>query len=243
MSEQKLKVVETGANSDELFTSRMAPGTPRVRRNRERKRNAVLRAAVIAFNRQGFHQTSLDEIGSTLGLTKAALYYYFPTKSALLAACFDRAMSLTFECLESARAEGKTGREILMLYLQSYIVLAASELDEYFLLTEDFALDPTDRQRLVQQRDSVEHDLRQIVRDGIQDGSIVECDPKLAVFLLLGAVNWIPKWFSSSGSWSYEQLAQGAVEMLNRMLSTIPALSLTKDVTKLQRRESKTDVT
>src|SRR4051812_3590769 len=49
---------------------------------RELKREALLRAAVSAFNRQGFNQTSLEEIAQKLGVTKAALYYYFPTKNA-----------------------------------------------------------------------------------------------------------------------------------------------------------------
>jgi TetR/AcrR family transcriptional regulator len=215
-------------------SSKMASGTARVRSNRERKRNAVLRAAVTAFNKQGFHQTSLDEIGGTLGLTKAALYYYFPTKSVLLAACFERAMSLTFECFERARREGRNGREKLILYFQLYIDLANSELDEYFLLTEDFALDPDDRKRLVRQRDTIERELRKLVREGIEDGSIVGCDPKLAVFLLLGAVNWIPKWFSPRGSWSYRQLSHGVAEMLDRMLSTTPRHSLTEDLASIE---------
>jgi TetR/AcrR family transcriptional regulator len=207
-----------------------ARGTPRVRRNRERKRNALLCAAVTAFNRQGFHQTSLDEIGSKLGLTKAALYYYFPTKSALLAACFDRAMQVTVECLDRACAEGRQHREKLALFFQYYISTASSGLDGYFLLTEDFALDPEDLQRLVAQRDVVELRLRKLVEDGIEDGSIIECDPKLAVFLLLGAVNWIPKWFSNQGPWSNQQLAAGTMEMLDRMLSTTPTRALTRNI-------------
>ena len=70
---------------------------------REMKREALLRAAVSAFNRRGFSQTSLDEIAQNLGVTKAALYYYFPTKSALVAACFDRAMKVANESLAIAK--------------------------------------------------------------------------------------------------------------------------------------------
>jgi TetR/AcrR family transcriptional regulator len=197
---------------------------------RERKGDALLRAAISAFNRQGFHQTSLDEIGEKFGLTKAALYYYFPNKSALLAACFDRAMSLTRKCLDRARVEGSNGREKLILFFKLYIEVANEDLSEYFLLTEDFALEAEYKKKLVVQRDAVETELRELVREGIRDGSIVECDPKLAVFLLLGAVNWIPKWFSSSGAWSYRQLAQATAEMLDRMLSTTASVSLTRDV-------------
>ena len=74
------------------------------------KRNAVLREAARAFNRQGFHATSLDVIARELGVTKAALYHYFPNKSALLTACFDHVMEGAFANLKRAIADGKNGR-------------------------------------------------------------------------------------------------------------------------------------
>ncbi len=78
---------------------------------REMKREALLRAAVSAFNRRGFAQTSLEEIAQSLGVTKAALYYYFPTKSALVAACFERAMRVANDSLTAAKRDGSNGRD------------------------------------------------------------------------------------------------------------------------------------
>jgi TetR/AcrR family transcriptional regulator len=100
------------------------------------KREALLRAAVSAFNRRGFSQTSLDEIAQNLGVTKAALYYYFPTKSALVAACFDRAMKVANESLAIAKRDGRDGREKLILMLRRYLRTMIGELNESLLLTE-----------------------------------------------------------------------------------------------------------
>src|SRR5437763_12062615 len=83
----------------------------------EAKREALLREAASAFNRQGFHATSLDDIARNLGVTKAALYHYFPNKHALLRACFGKAMAVAFQSLERAQREGRTGREKLRLTL------------------------------------------------------------------------------------------------------------------------------
>ena len=107
---------------------------------REMKREALLRAAVSAFNRRGFSQTSLDEIAQNLGVTKAALYYYFPTKSALVAACFDRAMKVANESLAIAKRDGRDGREKLILMLRRYLRTMIGELNESLLLTEEHAL-------------------------------------------------------------------------------------------------------
>jgi len=197
---------------------------------RELKREALLRAAVSAFNRQGFSQTSLEEIANKLGVTKAALYYYFPTKNALLAACFDRAMEMARDSLAAAKREGRNGREKLILMFRRYLETMMGELSESLLLTEEHALTPRERNKLIEQRDAFEGELRSLVREGIRDGSIVPCDPKLTIFLMLGAINWVPKWFSPKGSWSNTQVATGISEMLDRMLSTSPPASLARDV-------------
>jgi TetR/AcrR family transcriptional regulator len=197
---------------------------------REMKREALLRAAVSAFNRRGFSQTSLDEIAQNLGVTKAALYYYFPTKSALVAACFDRAMKVANESLVVAKRDGRDGREKLILMLRRYLKTMIGELNESLLLTEEHALTPSDRANLIEQRDTFERELRSLVEEGMRDGSIVSCDPKLAVFVLLGAIHWVPKWFSLKGPWTDAQVSMAISEMLDRMLSTSPAKRLAENV-------------
>jgi TetR/AcrR family transcriptional regulator len=199
-------------------------------KQRELKREALLRAAVSAFNRQGFNQTSLEEIAQKLGVTKAALYYYFPTKNALLAACFDRAMEMARDSLAAAKREGRNGREKLILMFRRYLETMTGELTESLLLTEEHALTPRERNKLIEQRDSLEAELRDLVKEGIRDGSIVTCDPKLTIFLMLGAINWVPKWFTPKGPWSNAQVARGIGEMLDRMLSTNPQQSLASNV-------------
>ena len=206
-----------------------APVVPMTRK-RQAKRVALMRAAVTAFNRRGFHQTSLEEIGEALGITKAALYYYFPNKSALLAACFDAAMAIARESLAGARKDAGTGRERIVMFFRLYIERTNEELSDCILLTEDYALEPAYRSELIRQRDVMERSLRKLVREGIADGSIVRCDPKFTVFMLLGAVNWMPKWFSPAGKWSYGQVAAATAEMLDRMLSTSPAQGLSPNV-------------
>ncbi len=49
-------------------------------------------------------------------------------------------------------------------------------------------------------RDRYEQALRDIVRRGIAAGEFRPVDAKLAVFAILGAINWIARWFSARGS-------------------------------------------
>jgi AcrR family transcriptional regulator len=69
-------------------------------------RSEILDVAMELFTSQGFDGTSLRQISERLGITKAALYYYFPGKDdmmrALVAPMAD-AVSALLERLEAAR--------------------------------------------------------------------------------------------------------------------------------------------
>jgi len=197
------------------------------------KRQAVLREAATSFTAKGYHATSLTEVATSLGVTKAALYHYFPTKNALLLACFERAMEVCFDSLERGRARGRNGREKLLLTLTGYLSQIIDELNCCVVLMEEHALAPDDYTKLVRERDRFERALRGLVREGVRDGSIVPCDPKLAIFIILGALNWVPKWFKPNGRWKPGQISAALGELFERALSSTPSRALTPDVGKI----------
>jgi hypothetical protein len=53
----------------------------------------------------------------------------------------------------------------------------------------------------------IDRRLRSFIREGIEDGSIGECDPKLAAFSIAGALNWICVWYEPDGALSPEEIA------------------------------------
>jgi AcrR family transcriptional regulator len=54
------------------------------------RRDQILEAALHLFSRQGFAESSVDEIAAEAGLGKATLYLYFPSKEILLQKLVDR---------------------------------------------------------------------------------------------------------------------------------------------------------
>jgi TetR/AcrR family transcriptional regulator len=98
---------------------------------------------------------------------------------------------------------------------------------------EEQALEPADRVKLVRQRDRFERGLRALVKEGIEDGSVVPCDPKLTIFVILGAMNWVAKWFKPSGPWKPEQITLALSQVFERTISSSPAVVLPRDVGEL----------
>jgi len=59
----------------------------------ERKRSAIMAAAEEQFARRGYDATRMHDVAETLGITGAALFYYFKDKDALYDAVMENAFS------------------------------------------------------------------------------------------------------------------------------------------------------
>lgn len=70
------------------------PATPRVRDPFRKER--ILTAASELIAGRGYHPVSMADIGAAAGITGAAVYRHFASKSALLVALFDRAVDALF---------------------------------------------------------------------------------------------------------------------------------------------------
>lgn len=72
--------------SDDAAKPRRQPtqaSLKRRQRNQEKKRAAILDAALRTFSHYGLHGASLDQIAQEADVSKTNLLYYFPTKEAL----------------------------------------------------------------------------------------------------------------------------------------------------------------
>lgn len=198
------------------------------------KRQAILREAAATFNRKGYHGTSLTDIAQTLGVSKAALYTYVKSKDELLYFCHDVAMDAAQESVRLARAAGGPYLEQFCAVMRNYLRMILSNEACYVVLLEEQSL-PADKVPLiVERRDRFEAELRGMIAAGIQDGSVAPCNPKLAVFAALGALNWVQKWYVSGGEWTGEQVAVALVQFIERMLSSRPVAALNVDPSLLQ---------
>lgn len=190
------------------------------------KRKAIIREAARVFNRRGSHGTTLDEVAERLGVTKAALYRYVDNKNDLLFACHAEAMEIANEHLERGEREGRSGLEKIQIAMGGYLHTMISDLGVPVLLLEENALAGESAEEIVALRDAFEKRLRRLVELGIADGSIVPVNPKLAVFMLLGAVHWVTKWYSPKGAWSAEEASGALIELATRGLAASPGRTL-----------------
>jgi TetR/AcrR family transcriptional regulator len=196
----------------------------------EMKRKAIIREAAKVFNRRGSHGATLDDVALRLGVSKAALYRYVQSKHDLLYACHEEAMEIARECMDKGEAEGRNGLEKIQIGMSGYLREMIGTMGVPVLILEENALTGTQADHIIALRDEFEKRMRRLVEEGISDGSILTLNPKLAMFMLLGAVHWVTKWYSPDGPWTAEDVAEALIEMATRGLAANPSERLTAGI-------------
>lgn len=179
------------------------PGTvvasPHVRRKRARRRAEILHAALATVRDRGYHAATLDDIAERLGIRKAALYHYFPDKNSILYACHQESLAELDRIIEESASCCASNRERLAYLIREHVLVMTEKLEGSPLAFEVSALSPDRRAEIVAGRDRFEAVLRELVARGMESGEFREVDPKIAVFAILGAINWIARWYRPSG--------------------------------------------
>src|ERR1700733_9675027 len=111
-------------------------------REREVKREAVIRAAAHAFNRKGYHNTSLDDIAAALEVTKPTVYYYVTNKEELLFECFVAGVPEIRDTFCQVKQQKASARERLASALRHYGEAMASEFGWCMARAEEHDLPP-----------------------------------------------------------------------------------------------------
>jgi AcrR family transcriptional regulator len=180
-------------------------------RDREVKRDAVIRAAAREFNRKGYHNTSLDDIAARLEVTKPTVYYYVTSKEQLLFQCFVAGVERIRAAFRDVRRLELPARERLNAVLRRYGEAVASEFGWCMVRAEEQDLSPAMSRHIKALKSEIDHGIRRLIREGVQDGSIHPCDPKMTAFALAGALNWIAHWYREDQSLSGAQIADAFV--------------------------------
>lgn len=187
------------------------------------KRDTVLRESGRIFNREGFHNTSLDDVANHLDVSKATLYNYVKDKQEMLFEFHKMALIIGDEAMETARKVEANGAGKLRVAIREYIAMVTERLGGYGVIAELGALKPLDRQEIIAGRERFDKRFVALLAIGVKDGSLRPIDPKMAVFAFMGALQTIPNWFSPSGRLSGAEVAELMTDLLMNGMARTPA--------------------
>jgi AcrR family transcriptional regulator len=167
----------------------------------------ILKSASAAFRKLGYHGATVEQIAAALRMKKGNLYYYFRNKEEILFACHEYSHDRLQELLDEVVRSTAPPDEKLRRLIVSTVHVILDELHGTALLLDLEALSPAHLKAVIVRRDRFDRGMRLILEEGIATGVFAPGEPKLVAFAMLGAINWIARWFNPAGPASSDQIA------------------------------------
>lgn len=81
-------------------------------------------------------------------------------------------------------------------------------------------LPPESRKELRRAKSAIDLEFRRLISAGVEEGSLVPCDPKITAFAIAGALSWIGRWYQPGGEYSAEEVVE---RVMNTLLGSLLA--------------------
>jgi AcrR family transcriptional regulator len=112
------------------------------------RKEQILTAARSLFRQRGYHAATIDEIGTTVGITGPAIYRHFNGKAALLVEIFESATTKLYRSAQQAQI-GREGFVLLDVLVQNHVQFAIHDRDLIAVYAqEERSLPDSDKRRL-----------------------------------------------------------------------------------------------
>lgn len=202
-----------------LMTTRKA-ATVNNSRTFEDKKREILEVSVEIFSERGYRATGLRDIAERVGLRQPSLYYYFPSKEHILIELYEQVMEDSIRAVLAVAEKGLEPdvafREVLEERIR-YMCMNQRLVRIFF--EEEAELPAQLTKKLRRRQREYENVYVALLESGVKKGKFqLSTTPRVALYTLLGAVNWSYRWYNPEGPLSVEKLASDIAAMLMRSI-------------------------
>jgi len=162
----------------------------------DRKREAIIQAAIAEFRAHGFEITSMDKIAATAGVSKRTVYNHFPSKEELFAEILNQLWARIIAEPSVRYNRDQPLSEQLRQMLREKVQMMA---DENFLTLARVAIaatihSPERAQNMIERMGEREEGLTVWIRAAQADGRLKPVDPEFAAHQVQGLLKAFAFW-------------------------------------------------
>ncbi len=186
----------------------------------EERKSQILEAAIEVFARLGFHQSRMDDIAGQAGLSKGALYLYYKSKDAIIAALLKYLFTQEFNRLREvveADQEEPIAEQLLLLTRQFASVmkwmtrLMPIAFEFYALAGRDKEV----RQFLQEYFQAYRSELARLIQRGVERGEFHTVDAQATAITLAALYEGLALlYFVDAQAFQWAEQAEAAVRLL-----------------------------
>jgi AcrR family transcriptional regulator len=185
-----------------MAETRQSPWKPASARDTKynEKHSAILAAAATILADKGYDAVSLNDVADNLGITKPTLYYYFKSKDELVLQVKQAAQDLVVDAITEAEALPGSGSSKLERLIRRYLSILNTDFVHCLITVDPRNMKPESRSKYNDRVVHLETRVRNIIEEGILDGSIRKQDPSIAVRAIFGLLNGLALTYRSDFS-------------------------------------------
>lgn len=194
-----------------------SPAEPRrIRLDRAKRRETLLDAGARAFAERGFQGTSMEEVGTTAGVTRLIVYRHFDSKEVLYKAVLDRAVKGLSEAVAAHLVDGPTVRGVVVGFLEA----ARRDPDGFRLLVRQAAREPGFAEYSDEFRARAKGSAQDLIREAVPDATLRSWAAATLVSLLEEATL---SWVESGDARRDEEMIEVLSSSIAAMIHSFPA--------------------
>ena len=188
---------------------------PKPGRSRKLSRSALVSEARELFSQKGYRATTLKDLVSRFGVSSPSVYYYFKNKRDILielhSLAFDE-LDKNFDEILLCNVPTKEKFENI-LRNHAFVVATNANLVKIFF-QESHEMPENKRIEISKKRADYADKMIKLYKKGIKEGVFKKTEPKAAVYIMLGACNWLCMWYQDKKDISPEKIVGQITKIL-----------------------------
>lgn len=179
----------------------------KLRRNKDFREEIVLKVGRL-LSKHGYYNITMDDISKKLGISKTSIYYHFNSKNEIIYEFHLNNHIKALNGLKSIVKSNANPETKLRRAIKFHIGFVTFEetpglvdVNWQFFLPKNFV------QPIRKIRKEYDQLLREIIHKGVEQGVFAhDLNIKLVSYAIVGALNFIPQWYSPKGTISASQI-------------------------------------
>jgi len=189
----------------------------RITSKRIKKKDLILESAVHVFSQNGYHNTKLEQITESLGLTDKSIYYYFNSKGDLFIEVVLHVQSKLNKLIESINEMNNSHLDKIKTYTNKAMTINGLTL----LMQIPKSLSEFAKYDEIKFNEAQQYKTWSMwFKKGQIDGSMVHGDPDEHRNFLFGSLFYLHRWYAITDNESYAHIQPFIEQMIDRMYST-----------------------
>lgn len=179
-------------------------------------RQKIIDAALVLFERHGYHGVTVNQIIERVGTSKGGFYHHFKAKDELLFVIHDTFITYVLKKAQLATQTYTTPTKKLQAIVKDFVKvfdIYKSHIAVFY--QEHTYLCPPYERKIKEKRDQFKQIIMDAVKEGVESGEFRQEIPvEITGMAILGMVNWTYMWYKQSGDKTIDEIGDIYVDLI-----------------------------